>query len=220
MIDAVVPAHNEEQTVATTVRALLRAQLLGRVIVVDDGSTDRTASVAAEAGAEVLRLPTNQGKAGAMLVGVASSFASSIAFFDADALVLLPAHVELLVQHFDQGFTQVCGLQDHGSLTPLAAMALPLITGQRIVRRWVLEALPASCRGYSVEIAINYTIDAAGGSTCLVPLPGARFRSKGSKVGFLRGYLRDMGTLRDALGAGWALEQTNGAACRLDRGRR
>jgi hypothetical protein len=55
-IDAIVPAHNEESTVANVARALIQSGAFGRVIVVDDGSTDNTAEQAKLGGAEVVRL--------------------------------------------------------------------------------------------------------------------------------------------------------------------
>ncbi len=65
----VVPAWNEETTVGTTI-AEIREKVPGaRVIVVNDGSTDRTAAVAATAGAMVLDLPINLGVGGAMRAG-------------------------------------------------------------------------------------------------------------------------------------------------------
>ncbi|MEM2124657.1 MAG: glycosyltransferase, partial [Methanolinea sp.] len=54
---AVIPAYNEELTIGTVV--LAARPHVGRVIVVDDGSTDRTARIAELAGAEVIRNPTN-----------------------------------------------------------------------------------------------------------------------------------------------------------------
>jgi len=66
---AVIPAYNEELTIGTIV---LRTRLhVDHVIVVDDGSTDKTASVATLAGAEVLQHPINLGKAQAMMKGFA-----------------------------------------------------------------------------------------------------------------------------------------------------
>jgi glycosyltransferase involved in cell wall biosynthesis len=66
---AVVPAYNEAATVAGVVRAI-RAQAPGfDILVVDDGSTDRTAALAESAGAEVLRLPFNLGVGGAVQAG-------------------------------------------------------------------------------------------------------------------------------------------------------
>lgn len=65
----VVPAHNEEKSVGETVAALRQAFSHGRILVVDDGSTDRTAERASQAGAEVLRLERNKGKGAALAIG-------------------------------------------------------------------------------------------------------------------------------------------------------
>ena len=59
---AVVPAREEAATVGDTVRSLYRIPEIERVVVVDDGSTDRTAEEATSAGAWVLRSARNQGK--------------------------------------------------------------------------------------------------------------------------------------------------------------
>jgi len=65
----VIPAWNEEACIADVVREV-RGELPGvGVLVVDDGSTDRTAAIAAEAGATVARLPYNLGVGGAMRLG-------------------------------------------------------------------------------------------------------------------------------------------------------
>lgn len=65
----VVPAWNEEQAVGATVREIRSVLPAADVLVVDDGSTDGTATVAAGAGARVLRLPFNLGVGGAMRAG-------------------------------------------------------------------------------------------------------------------------------------------------------
>lgn len=65
----IVPAWNEEKNVGTTVREILATGLPYDVVVIDDGSTDRTAAVAKEAGAQVLQLPFNLGVGGAMKTG-------------------------------------------------------------------------------------------------------------------------------------------------------
>lgn len=65
----VMPAFNEEESVAAVVGEV-RSKLPGvACLVVDDGSIDRTAQVAAEAGARVARLPFNMGVGGAMRLG-------------------------------------------------------------------------------------------------------------------------------------------------------
>src|SRR3989344_5879913 len=72
-VAVLVPAFNEEKHLWVVLKSLLRAKKEGviqRILVVDDGSTDGTAKVAAEHGAEVIRLRKNSGKAAAFMVGV------------------------------------------------------------------------------------------------------------------------------------------------------
>jgi glycosyltransferase involved in cell wall biosynthesis len=66
---AIVPAYNEDEAITRTVEEIKRFAPDFDVVVVDDGSADRTASNAAGAGAAVLRLPFNLGIGGAMQSG-------------------------------------------------------------------------------------------------------------------------------------------------------
>jgi glycosyltransferase involved in cell wall biosynthesis len=65
----VMPALNEQDSVARVVRDVRAAQPAATVLVVDDGSTDATAERATGAGALVMRLPFNLGVGGAMRAG-------------------------------------------------------------------------------------------------------------------------------------------------------
>jgi glycosyltransferase involved in cell wall biosynthesis len=67
-IFAVIPACNEEQGIGSVI--LLTRAHVDRIIVVDDGSTDRTTQVAKAAGAEVIRLDQTTGRAYALLLGL------------------------------------------------------------------------------------------------------------------------------------------------------
>lgn len=64
-----LPALNEEASVASVVAEIRRTQPSADVLVIDDGSTDATAERAADAGAQVMRLPFNLGVGGAMRAG-------------------------------------------------------------------------------------------------------------------------------------------------------
>src|SRR5450432_3460765 len=66
---ALVPAFNEDRFIASVVLKALH--FVDEVIVVDDGSTDETSSLAEAAGARVVQLPTNMGKASAINAGFA-----------------------------------------------------------------------------------------------------------------------------------------------------
>jgi glycosyltransferase involved in cell wall biosynthesis len=71
---AVVPAFNEEQNVGRVVDEIRAVDPALDIVVVDDGSFDRTAAVAREHGAAVVRLPFNLGIGGAVQTGFRYAF--------------------------------------------------------------------------------------------------------------------------------------------------
>jgi glycosyltransferase involved in cell wall biosynthesis len=71
---ALVPAFNEEGTIAAVVGELRAFDAELEILVIDDGSHDRTAQVARAAGARVLRLPFNLGIGGAVQTGFRYAF--------------------------------------------------------------------------------------------------------------------------------------------------
>lgn len=66
-IAAIIPAYNEEVSIGSVV--LRSKKYVNQVIVIDDGSTDNTAAVAELAGARVIKIPINSGKANAVMMG-------------------------------------------------------------------------------------------------------------------------------------------------------
>lgn len=156
-VAAVIPAYNEEPTVAAVAHAALRTECVDEVIVVDNASTDNTAAAAAATGATVLHC-AKQGKGEAMLRGVRATDAEVIVFLDADLLGLTTNHIEQLVEPVTSGRAGMSlGLFDRGpELNPLFMKALPRLTGQRALRREVFEGLdPEDIKGYKVEAALN-----------------------------------------------------------------
>ena len=97
----VLPAHDEEATVAAVV-ARAPASVRGRpvrVLVVDDGSGDRTAAEGARAGAEVVRMGVNRGLGAAVRRGLEEGVArgaAAVAFCDADG-EYAPEELEAMV---------------------------------------------------------------------------------------------------------------------------
>ena len=89
-ISIIVPAHNEEALLGGTLRALGRAAAnLGEdceIVVVDDGSTDRTAEIAATLGARVVRVDVRH-IAAARNAGARAAIGDVFVFVDADTLV-------------------------------------------------------------------------------------------------------------------------------------
>ena len=84
-VQVVIAAYNEAAVIANVVLEIRRAGY--RVIVVDDGSLDRTADIALASGAMVLRHPVNLGQGAALQTGTDHALAGGAEFivtFDAD----------------------------------------------------------------------------------------------------------------------------------------
>jgi glycosyltransferase involved in cell wall biosynthesis len=196
IIDAVVPARNEAATVATVVEACRRCSAVREVIVVDDGSVDDTAERAAAAGAKVIHRGdagsvAGGSKAHAMEAGVAASDAPALLFVDADLLGLTGDHLEQVCRPFLDGTaTMSVGWFDYGAWNPLV-LRLPPTTGERVVPRWVFEAIPPEKRdGYTIEIMINEVIAEGRLPTTARIMRGVTHRTKRQKLGRLEGYRR------------------------------
>lgn len=188
--EAIVPAYNEEKTVGSVVRTILKSGVFDRVLVVDDGSKDNTAIEAKRAGGDVFRMHKNGGKSRAMMAGLEHTTADPIAFFDADLVGFRPDHVRQLAHLADLEYDMVCGLRDYGILGNPLHLGMPLITGERFVKRVVLAAIPKDCwDGYDIETGMNHACKLVGAKTAVTLLRGLQIRRKSDKNGFIKGML-------------------------------
>jgi hypothetical protein len=93
----------------------------------------------------------------------------------------------------------------------------PLVTGQRVLRRWILDSLPQTCwNGYCVETAINDVVERERGTTMLVLLEGIDTRTKLDKNGMLDGLAGQWKMIRQIAKTREALRRTGGMSCSLD----
>lgn len=84
-LSIIIPAFNEEAAIAKTVEAILALKLeSSELMVVDDGSTDKTADVAEQAGARVIRHAYNIGNGAAVKTGIRSARGRVLVFLDGD----------------------------------------------------------------------------------------------------------------------------------------
>ncbi len=103
-ICGLIPAYNEEATIATVLERAL--PLLQELVVVDDGSGDETAAIAKRAGARVIHHEINEGKGVAVRTGLAHVLQGEfthILFMDAD-LQHNPSDIPLLIDKAQGGF--------------------------------------------------------------------------------------------------------------------
>ena len=95
-----VPAYDEEEgigaSLADVLLALQKVEGESELVVVDDGSTDRTREIAEGSGARVISLPENRGYGAAILAGIAAAKYDTIVITDADGTYPAGAIPELL----------------------------------------------------------------------------------------------------------------------------
>lgn len=83
-LTVVIPAFNEETTIGIVVRGIREQLPAARILVIDDGSHDRTATLAREAGADVISHPLNKGNGAAVKTALRAIAGGLVAILDGD----------------------------------------------------------------------------------------------------------------------------------------
>ena len=184
-IIAIVPAKDAAPSIAATVEALAATGTLAEVVVVDDGSSDTTAQDAARAGARVVALPRNLGKAGAVAAGIAAADDADVYLLvDADTGASASAALSLLAPVLSgdadlvigvlpsagkkAGFGLVNETARRGIRAACGYEAVRPLSGQRAVRGPLLRSLRLAPR-YGMEVSM--TVDAVRRGARVVEIP-------------------------------------------------
>jgi glycosyltransferase involved in cell wall biosynthesis len=213
-------AYQAQDGLPRTLAGLRAALPAARVVVADDGSTDRTAQVAAELGAEVVRSPRNQGKGGAATLAARTLLALAdrpdppivlLCDGDLDGAERLVALVEevragradLAVAAFERkvggGFGLARGFARWAIRDCCGAEVEAPISGQRALRAEVLRAVVPFAPRFGMETGMTIDAVRAGYRVTEVTLP-LTHRATGKD---LAGFLHRGRQLRDIVGA-WA----------------
>jgi glycosyltransferase involved in cell wall biosynthesis len=181
----IVAAHNEAERLPATLGALREAFPDARVIVADDGSTDETAALAREAGAEVVSTGRDIGKGGAMteaarrvdgfplVVLCDGDLGASARHLPALADAVRDGRADLAVATFAQRVGGGFGLAvdfARWAIRRLAGLELGApISGQRAMRGEVLSVVVPFAPRFGMETGM--TIDAARAGFRVVEVP-------------------------------------------------
>ena len=204
-ISVVIAAYDEETTIAGVVRGAAAAVPEdSEVVVIDDGSRDRTAANASEAGARVVSLPENRGKGIALRRGIREARGEILLFIDGDGQDD-PAEIPSLLEKFDEGAdfvngSRFAGVFHPGSITPLNRMGNRFMTstinllfrtritdsqaGFRAIRKECAESM--SLEAVSYEIETEMLLQAITSGMKVVEVPVNRCRRGGGATHFNR----------------------------------
>jgi glycosyltransferase involved in cell wall biosynthesis len=203
-LSVVIPAYNEEMGIVQTVNAVNQA-LSGlsttyEVVVVDDGSMDRTAERAESTSARVIRCEENGGYGSALKRGIASSDSELIAIIDADgtypaeglvAMVKTAEHADMVVGARNANMANVPLVRRPAKFilnslaNYLAQRKIPdLNSGLRVFRRDVLTRfIPLLPMGFSFTTTITLCMICCGLRVVYMPIEYGR-RIGNSKIRF------------------------------------
>ena len=189
-VAAVVPAYNEQETLAAVLAVLKSTPLIQDILVVSDGSTDATVKIATAERVKVIHLRENCGKGTAMAVGVAHTRAPVLVFVDGDILNLSEAQVTELITPVVSGRADMnVGIRHRGLLLDTLHRRFgPLLSGIRCLRREIFEAAPEDhLEGFAIETALNWAARQLNQRLATTVLYGLKHLVKEKKRGLAAG---------------------------------
>jgi glycosyltransferase involved in cell wall biosynthesis len=201
-ITAIIPARNEEKTIAEIIKSVLSLSLIDELIVVNSDSTDRTVEVVEnlkKISPDRLRLINieNLGKGRAMKVGAENASGKILLFLDADLVGLTSDHIQKLTQPLLEKTAAMCvGLKTHRGkfITWMMKTFLPLIGGERAIFASHFKKIIQNklIKGFSVEVIMNAFCRKHKLPIKKVVLEGLSHQSKMKKRGFLEGVFANL----------------------------
>lgn len=190
-ITAIIPAYNEERDIAGVLRQLSWYPGFTEVIVVDDGSSDATAQIAATFPVRVIRHEVNRGKGAAMQTGVAASESNVIFFCDADMRGLSHEMLDAVLAPVLHGETDMVIAMRNWRMyyASFLLSMIPILGGQRALTRDLWIKVPEKYRErFMVETALNFYARYWGNGFQYTVVPGLKQTIKEKKYGLLKGF--------------------------------
>jgi len=181
-ISVIIPAYNEESRIEQVIFAVRDLKEIDEVIVVDDGSTDRTRDVAKRSGVRVVSVGKNRGKGYAMKLGASRATGDILIFLDADQKNIDSKKIKVLIDPFKKNFDFVKTRFDRNSGRVTLLTAKPLLehffpeiakkfdqplSGQIAIKKDIFDKITLE-NDYGVDIGILIDVVEMGAKTCQV----------------------------------------------------
>ncbi len=159
-VSIIIPVYNEEKSIKKAVKRVRKFCPKGELLIVDDGSNDRTAEIAKELKVKLISHGRNRGYGAALKTGFSNAKTEYVAFLDAD-MTYDPKYIPMLLEHaktedldvvwgnrFGGQFNRMPGIRKIGN--KIISLVMLLVTGryvsdctsgERLLKRRVLDRL-------------------------------------------------------------------------------
>lgn len=200
-VSCIIPAYNEAERIGAVLAAVALHPMIAEVIVVDDGSSDGTARLAAATpGVRLIALPHNSGKSWALSVGIEAASQPLLLLLDADLQGLTAADVTALIAPVQAGRAAV-SISLRGNAPWLwQLIGLDYISGERVLPRAQVAGSSAALRAlprFGFEVNLNRLWLAQRCPVAVVRWPQVQSPFKHKKLGWWRGLRADGAMLAD-----------------------
>ncbi|MFH0943522.1 MAG: glycosyltransferase family 2 protein [Candidatus Beckwithbacteria bacterium] len=131
-VSAIIPCYNEEKTITQVVKVLLGCKLIDEVVVVNDGSTDKSLAKLKPLTTKItlINLKKNSGKGAALAAGIKKAQGEVLLFIDADVINLKPKNIQVMLEPvLKHQWRGVIGIRKKGWLLPAPFAKL---SGERV----------------------------------------------------------------------------------------
>lgn len=206
-ISAIIPAYNEEMRIINVLEPISKFPLITEIVVVDDGSQDRTSLAVSEysnkySNINLIQMSQNKGKAEAIKIALQNCDCDIILLLDADLIGLTTNHIKsLILPLLEEEVEMTIGVFQSGRfLTDLAQKIAPNLSGQRAFMGYLRDdILDLNMSGYSLEMAISKYIQRNNIRTKQILLKDISHVMKEEKVGLSKGMILRVKMYKDIL---------------------
>jgi glycosyltransferase involved in cell wall biosynthesis len=201
-VSAVIAAYNEEPRIAGVLSVLEDHQLIDEVIVVNDGSIDKTSDVAKRFNVILIENKICMGKTFSLKRGLEKSKNEVILFLDADLVGLTKQNINDLINPVLNGQVEWILSLRGNSYGYMKLFKVDWISGERVVRKYLLNDPLIWSKieiGFSFETLMNKSFIDRDITFQSISLPNLKAVNKSGKIGLLKGWRDNLKMTRQIL---------------------
>lgn len=198
-VSVVIAAYNEEPRIAMVLSVVEDHPLIDEVIVINDGSVDKTSDVVKRFNVTLIENKINMGKTLSVKLGLEKIKNEVVLFLDADLVGLTKQNIFDLVNPVLDGQVEWTLSLRGNSFGYMKLFKVDWVSGERAVRKYLLSDPLIWSKpeiGFGLETLMNKSFIDRGATFLSISLPNLKVINKSGKMGFFRGCYGELKMVR------------------------